>query len=50
MMPFVDNKTANALIMGSANALVTGTIDQPIITGRVDAAMASGVQRTATRY
>ena len=35
-MPFVDNKTANALIVGSANALVTGTFDQPIITGRVE--------------
>jgi len=36
MMPFVDNKTANALIVGSANALVTGTTNQPIITGRVE--------------
>jgi hypothetical protein len=35
-MPFVDNKSASALIIGSGEMDVTGTIDQPRITGRLD--------------
>jgi hypothetical protein len=33
--PFVENKAASALIYGSADIDVTGTIDHPAITGRV---------------
>lgn len=36
MMPLVDNRAAGAFIVGSANVDITGTLDQPIITGRVD--------------
>lgn len=34
--PFVDNKAANAFINASADVEVTGTIDHPVITGRVN--------------
>jgi translocation and assembly module TamB len=37
LMPFVDNKAAGALISGRGEVDITGTIDRPIITGRVDA-------------
>ena len=36
LMPFVNSEAANATIFGSANVDVTGTFDQPVITGRVD--------------
>jgi autotransporter translocation and assembly factor TamB len=35
-MPFIDNRAANAYIVGSADMNVTGTIDQPVITGRIE--------------
>ncbi len=35
-MPFVENKGASAFINGSADVDITGTIDHPVITGRVD--------------
>jgi autotransporter translocation and assembly factor TamB len=35
LMPFVDNKATDAYIVGSANIDVTGTLDDPKITGRV---------------
>lgn len=36
-VPFVDNKEASARVDGSATINVTGTIDHPIIQGRVEA-------------
>ena len=35
-MPFVDNPSANTYIEGIANFHVTGMIDNPVITGRVE--------------
>lgn len=36
LMPFVENKSASALISGRAEIDISGTMSRPIVTGRVD--------------